>query len=1410
MASSSASLLLGSSDETVYGTKLMRLILDGGTEALINVFRRIHPGDLQVVLSRTCSSSTSTSCTCNYCCLFKLKKRNVINQMQWDKLYPASPNKPNIHDYDITLLSVLLRNICGLLPPSTTGWDKLPTSADFSREADIVRIKLYRNEYLGHKSKTAVSEAVFKALWKEISLPLVRLGIDQKEIERLENEECGDEDMKRILNVLEENRNVWNDTRNDVEEIKDVVHDNRNSSEGNRKLLNETCDVLKEIRNTVKEPASDDLLKKHLVRFDFQNEIDSFSRKCTTGSREWVFEQIFTWFNKVTSETRAFVISDHAGMGKSVIAAVVCKRFAQHLGASHFFKYNDCQYNNPNFFLQSLAWHLCKVIPPYKDAVVEKLSGNLGKSLNDMNLHGLFSILFKEPFTGISDPGKHILIVLDALDESEYKGRDELAEFISSRFNELPSYLRFLITTRLEKNIVFAFRGLNPLSMQNNCEENFNDIKLVLQDKISSWNQPSPDFIDNLAQKCDGSMFYAFVLTEMYKENISISTIDSLPENVERYYVHCFKRLERELNELVGVRADSFLSFLSALAVAKEPLPEGFFKTIFGFDSPADAMHKVAKAINVLSSLFVIREDKCISFSHKSIKDWLVDSSRDNYPHVNLQYGHKILFHLCVGKLDELKQKGVSRERVASVGVSYALKHWTTHMMDRLEDAEELEGFVESYLIDLEVAFASVLVDLNVASTSLETYEISEHISTNARVIVKKLHSLILKFAFSLQEHPQTFFQIVVNEGGEQLSSKASDLLQTRYKDIFYLKSDRHGRENDAVKVRFYLSGCIVSIDVSPNHDYVVCGYSNGGIELFSSATSKSEWIMKGFPLSFGDSCCIIMYPHSVVFHPCGNLVFPSILGEVLTLDGKLRTGPFHCDEDNSKFSNSCFSVDGSRMATTYGKHLYVWDVSSGNMERCLRCTLLRSLSFAANGNFLATTGYDYVFTVYDVTNDYKVNYIRIESKGFPSLEIVSTFDHNSWLCSVNDVLRCVSHDFLFSSDFGSVADLPLPGNDHSSLELHRFLRHPRTSWLSKAKRDKCQFLLSHYYSLGYYILEHEGDKNVLFFSHLGNIMSVFNIEDFAQKEQSASNTNEMVLSNISSNGCFVYLSNHSTKNFYVCKLPSKVKYSIARHMLDFLVVRDGLFFYSSKHACIPELWNSDVSECLSSFDQLTGATDCRSVSDEVVVCVFQKTVRKCSFRIVFFNVSANEIVKEMSIGANKGIYEMSVLACSIKYHVFTREGDECLLWVDGERVDGFEGMFPQVPVLSSAVCAEFSPDGKRFILNCDMDNKISIYDVASERFLATITVGRLGLEPVLKFFDNENVLCCSVNAILYLWNINSCEVLTSFVLRDNRSQISVCRKNNIVCIASKVSEDFELLTVFPPRRRRSHTSSIN
>ena len=509
---------------------------------------------------------------------------------------------------------------------------------------------------------------------------------------------------------------------------------------------------------------------------------------------------------------------------------------------------------------------------------------------------------------------------------------------------------------------------------------------------------------------------------------------------------------------------------------------------------------------------------------------------------------------------------------------------------------------MDSYLIDLEVLFGSIFVDVNVALInlrSLESHEISKDMFASARELVKKLCSLIQTFASSLQKYPQTFLQNVVNEGGEQLSSKASDLLRTRYRDIFYFQLDEHDRQNDPVEARCHLSGIIHSIDVSPNHDYVVCGYEDGGIELFSLATGMSEWKKEDLVVPF-HLFYIFALSHQVVFHPRENLILPGRLDKVLTLQGKFTAGPFHCDEDSSEFSNCCFTVDGSRMVTNRNNSLLVWNVYNGRRERFISCYLLHSLSFTASGNLLATIDIHNVFSVYDVTNDYKVNYRRFENKC--RVEIVSTFNHNSWLCSVGYVLKLVSHDLVLSSDFGSRGTIPLPGNDHSSSEIQRFYRHPEESWLSKVP--------SRYSGYLYFLI---GDKYFLLFSCYVSMMLLFSIENLAQTEQSASNVKEDMLINISLNGDFVYLKNLSTKNFTVYKLPLQDKYSRPlANKLHYLVVRDGVFFYSTTHACIPELWNSDVTKCLSSFDQLTDTTECLSVSDEVIACVCNQTASKC------------------------------------------------------------------------------------------------------------------------------------------------------------------------------------------------------
>ena len=157
-----------STQETTNYARLCRLLVDVGFTVLRDTFHSIHPpANLHVVLS-----SPSVLPTLEF-----LKQKKVLNSLQWGKLFPAVASSVSSANFDGTLLMVLLRNICGLCPPDSTGsWDELPPDSDNSTEANIVRIKCYRNDVYGHATKASVDDATFNVLWQKISSAVLALG----------------------------------------------------------------------------------------------------------------------------------------------------------------------------------------------------------------------------------------------------------------------------------------------------------------------------------------------------------------------------------------------------------------------------------------------------------------------------------------------------------------------------------------------------------------------------------------------------------------------------------------------------------------------------------------------------------------------------------------------------------------------------------------------------------------------------------------------------------------------------------------------------------------------------------------------------------------------------------------------------------------------------------------------------------------------------------------------------------------------------------------------------------------------------------------------------------------------------------------------------------------------------------
>ena len=197
--------------------RLTRLLMCGGLRLLRETFDSIHsPADLPLRLSDAA---------------IKTQLRGArLTKPEWDCLYPSAGVYGKSTDFDITLTFRLLRTICNLTPPpGPRGWDVLPKSSDHSLEADLVRIKYYRNEVYGHSKTMEITDTEFNDLWGKISEVLMRIAARRSPEKKDEWKKSIDGFLRNALTPGEERYieelNTWYkqdmDVKSEVEKLKE-------------------------------------------------------------------------------------------------------------------------------------------------------------------------------------------------------------------------------------------------------------------------------------------------------------------------------------------------------------------------------------------------------------------------------------------------------------------------------------------------------------------------------------------------------------------------------------------------------------------------------------------------------------------------------------------------------------------------------------------------------------------------------------------------------------------------------------------------------------------------------------------------------------------------------------------------------------------------------------------------------------------------------------------------------------------------------------------------------------------------------------------------------------------------------------------------------------------------------------
>ena len=243
----------------------------------------------------------------------------------------------------------------------------------------------------------------------------------------------------------------------------------------------------------------------------------------------------------------------------------------------------------------------------------------------------LFTKLLHEPLSTCGSSDKKYLVIIDALDETEYESREDFLDLIKHRFSMLPEWLVFFVTSRPEESVQSRLRRYNPCikicdgnsDQQNFYQKHEQDIQNFLEKRIDFSRLAIS--IDDVTKKCDGLFLYAHYIVEELKKSIlsgkKISNLNQLfPGDIDEFFLKNFERV------CVLVGEDIFQQLFGCAIVAPSPLPLSIISYILEREN---STHDERQVVDALSLFVVLRSaDQTLTFLHSLVPAWLSNKSK--------------------------------------------------------------------------------------------------------------------------------------------------------------------------------------------------------------------------------------------------------------------------------------------------------------------------------------------------------------------------------------------------------------------------------------------------------------------------------------------------------------------------------------------------------------------------------------------------------------------------------------------------------------------------------------------------------------------------------------------------------------------------------------------------------------
>ena len=426
------------------------------------------------------------------------------------------------------------------------------------------------------------------------------------------------------------------------------------------------------------------------------------------------------------------------------------------LGAAYFCRHNDGTRNDPRNLLGTIACQLCDCNSEYSSRMGGEDGVKMFLANSSLGVQELCTKLLEEPLSMCSTLQRK-LVVIDALDETEYKSREDFICLIKERFPRLPEWLVFFITSRPEDMLQSRLEKYNPCVRicAGNSEqrslywEHEQDIQRFLESTVDFSRLPYS--VEDVKKLCNGLFLHAFYIAKELNGLLLLGKIGKLsvllPGDVDDFFQ---KNLQR-VHDKVG--ADLYSKLLGCIITAPSPLPVSFISFVLCSEKSDLDEQEVIDAV----SQFVVMQ-KTVTFLHNLIPAWLTNKPKAKKLYIDKkcasEYLRNIFKEILSAVVNNVEARPVVSELRAFVvhfGVRFLCQHGEKDSLKLVFSCLTSYHFLEERIRSGRMGIYHLLKDLQLSASSLGVekehgkfilQEISLAIEGDVHVLVENPHLL--------------------------------------------------------------------------------------------------------------------------------------------------------------------------------------------------------------------------------------------------------------------------------------------------------------------------------------------------------------------------------------------------------------------------------------------------------------------------------------------------------------------------------------------------------------------------------------------------------------------------------------------------------------------------------------------